>query len=306
VSVTTLSQTVSTIRKQKVLLLFLVPAVVTVLVFNYTPMFGLVMAVQNYKVANGFFGSEFAGFAHFAHFLKDPGFFLALKNTLGINFLSILFGFPAPIILALLLDSIRSRRFKRFTQTITYLPHFISWVIVASLVYRMLDPETGMVNFLINAVGGESIPFMRDPRYFWGILVSTLIWKEIGWNSIIYLAAISGIDPQLYDAAKVDGAGRMRCVRHITLPSIAPTIALMFVLGLGSLVHVSFDAVFNLMNPLVYRSADVIDTYVYRVGIQMTKYSYATAIGLAQSVISVILVVFGFKLAKKFNGYSIV
>lgn len=301
-----LSRTVSTIRKQKVLLLFLVPAVVTVTVFNYTPMFGLVMAVQNYKVANGFFGSEFVGFAHFVRFLKDPAFFLALKNTLGINVLAILFGFPAPIVLALLLDSLRSRWFKRFTQTITYLPHFISWVIVASLVYRMLDPETGMVNFLINAVGGESIPFMREPRYFWGVLVLTLVWKEIGWNSIIYLAAISGIDPQLYDAAKVDGAGRMRCIRHITLPSIAPTIALMFVLGLGSLVHVSFDAVFNLMNPLVYKSADVIDTYVYRVGIQMTKYSYATAIGLAQSVISVVLVVFGFRLAKRFNAYSIV
>jgi putative aldouronate transport system permease protein len=293
------------IISQRTLLLFLVPAIIAVIIFCYIPMFGLLMAFQNYRVRDGFFGSEFVGLQNFAKFMKDPAFFSALRNTLGISFFSILIGFPAPIILALMLDNIRNVKFKRTVQTITYLPHFISWVIVASLVYRMLDADTGVVNRLIAALGGKPIEFLMEARYFWGLLVVTDVWKEIGWNSIIYLAAISGIDPTYYDAAKVDGAGRLQQIWHITLPSIAPTIALLFVLRIGSVLKVSFDAVYNLMNPMVIARADVIDTYVFRMGIRMGQYSYATAIGFVQSILSIILVFIGFRLAKKINNYSI-
>jgi len=269
-------------------------------------MVGLVMSFENYKVQHGFFGSEFVGLANFAKFLKDPEFYRALKNTLGISLLRIIFEFPAPIILAILLDEIKNIKFKRVCQTITYLPHFVSWIIVATMVYRLVDPYSGIINIIIQALGGQPIEFMRESKYFWGILITTSIWKEIGWNSIIYLAAISSINPELYSAAMVDGAGKFRRIIHVTLPGIMPTVALMFVLELGNLVHTNFDAVFNLMNPLVQTSAEVIDTYVFRTGIQMARYSYATAIGLTQSVISVIIVFIGFKLANKINQYTII
>lgn len=298
-------KTWETMKRQKMYYLFLLPAIVAVLVFNYAPMGGLVIAFQNYKVKAGFLGSEFVGLEHFAKFIKDPMFFRAFKNTMIINLFSIIILFPAPIILALMIDNIRSPRFKKASQTLTYLPHFVSWVIVATLVYRMVDPYSGIVNLAITKLGFESISFMRESSYFKPILIITGLWKEIGWSSIIYLAAISGIDPELYNAAMVDGAGKFRRIISITIPCIAPTIALMFILSLGSLAHANFDAVYNLMNSLVAREAEVVDTYVFRTGIQMGRYSYATAIGLSQSVFSIILVVFGFKLAKKYNDYSI-
>lgn len=293
-------------KKQKMYFLFLLPATVMIIVFNYMPMAGLVMAFQNFRVVDGFFGSEFAGLENFKRFLSDPDFYRALKNTIGISGLTILIGFPAPIFLAILIDDVGKTFFKRIFQTISYLPHFVSWVIVATLVYRMLDFDSGIINYVLNALGAEQVAFMRNADYFWAILIFTVIWKSIGWNSIIYLAAISGIDPQLYDAAMVDGAGKIKRIRHITIPGIAPTVALMFVLSLGTLFTVNFDAVFNLMNPMVHAKAEVIDTYLYRTGIQMAKYSYATSIGFMQSTISLIIVVVGFKIAKKINDYSII
>lgn len=263
------------------------------------------MAFQDYKPQNGFFGSTFLGLENFKLFLQDADFYTALKNTLGISLLTLLFGFPAPILLALMIDSVKNIYFKKITQTITYLPHFISWVIVASLVYRMLDTDSGIVNLGLKAFGMNSIAFMRNPESFWAILITTSILKEIGWGSIIYLAAISGIDTELYSAAAVDGANKIQRLLHITLPGIAPTIALMFILNLGSLVTVNFDAVFNLMNAMVLPTADVIDTYVFRTGILLGRFSYSTAIGFSQSVVSFILVFTGLTLSKKFNDYSI-
>lgn len=299
------STTWERMKRQKMFYLFLLPAIITVIVFNYAPMGGLIIAFQDYKVKTGFFGSEFVGFQHFVKFLNDPAFYIALKNTMIINLFTIVLLFPAPVILALMIDNVRSRMFKRTAQTLTYLPHFISWVIVATLVYRMVDPYSGIINIILSRFGIDGIPFMREGEYFKPIFIISGLWKEIGWSSIIYLAAISGIDPELYNAAMVDGAGKFRRIISITIPSIAPTMALMFILSLGGLAHANFDAVYNLMNPLVARNADVIDTYVFRMGIQMGKYSYATAIGLVQSVFSIILVVAGFKLAKKYNDYSI-
>jgi len=294
------------LKKQKMYFLFLLPGMILVFIFSYLPMAGLIMAFQNFKVVDGFFGSEFAGLENFRKFLSDPDFYRALKNTISISGLSILFGFPAPIILAMLIDDVGKTFFRRVFQTISYLPHFVSWVIVASLVYRMLDFESGIINYLLQSFGFESVAFMRNADYFWAILIFTTIWKSVGWNSIIYLAAISGIDSQLYDAAMVDGAGKLKRMRHITIPGIAPTIALMFVLSIGTLFTVNFEAVFNLMNPLVHSKAEVIDTYLYRTGIQMARYSYATSIGFMQSTISLLIVVIGFKIAKKINNYSVI
>ena len=288
-------------KKQRVLFLFLVPALVTLLVFSYTPMMGLIMAFQDYKVSLGFQGSPFVGFKNFEAFLKAPDFYNALKNTLGISVLSIVFGFPAPIILALLIDEVPGRKFKRFCQTITYLPHFVSWVILATLAYRILDIESGIINLIISKIGFQPIAFMREKSLFWPILIIISIWKEIGWNSIIYLATISNIDPGMYDSAKVDGAGRFRRIFYITLPSLAPIFSLMFILNLGTLFRVNFDAVFNLMNPLVMDSAEVIDTFVYRLGIRLGRYSYATAIGFAQSAISFVLVFFAYRYSRILN-----
>ncbi len=291
-------------KKQRILFLFLVPALVTMLIFSYAPMLGLVMAFQNFKVALGFGGSPFVGLENFKAFLTAPDFFNALKNTVGISVISIVFGFPAPIFLAILIDELPGGRFKKISQTVTYLPHFISWVIIATLVYRLLDVESGIVNLIVTQCGFEPVAFMKEKSLFWPILIFVSIWKEIGWNSIIYLATIANIDPGLYDAARVDGAGRLKRIIHITLPSLAPIASLMFILNLGTLFRVSFDAVFNLMNPMVMVSADVIDTFVYRMGIRMGRYSYATAVGLAQSVVTFVLVFFGYRYSKLLNNNS--
>jgi len=295
----------SRIWSQKMLLLFLLPGAAALIVFNYIPMAGILIAFQDYKPQNGFFGSSFVGFQHFRTFMEDPAFHAALRNTLGIGLLSLLFAFPAPILLALMIDSVRSKSFKRITQTITYMPHFLSWVIIAGLVYRMLA-EDGVVNAMIGYFGISPIAFMRSPELYWFIFIVVSILKEVGWGSIIYLAAISSIDPELYNAASIDGANQWRKLLYITLPGIAPAIALMFVLNLGTIVNVGFDAAFNLMNPLVMSTADVVDTYVYRTGILLGRFSYSTAVGLCQSVISFVLFFVGLKIAKKYFNYSII
>jgi len=294
------------IISQRILLLFLLPGAIALIIFNYIPMIGILMAFENYKPQKGFFGSEFIGLQNFIMFFKDADFYTALKNTLGISFFSLLIGFPAPILLALMLDNVNNVHFKKITQTITYLPHFISWVIIASLVYRILDGDTGTINMIIKAFGKEPVEFMRNPDCYWAILITTNVIKEIGWGSIIYLAAISGIDPEQYNAALVDGANRLQRLIHITLPGITMTILLMFILSIGSLVTVNFDAAFNLKNAVVMSSAEVIDTYVFRTGVSMGNFSYATAIGFAQSMISFILVFTALKLSKKFGDYSII
>lgn len=292
------------IRQQKTLIAFLIPGIVLVLLFNYVPMVGLVMAFQNYRANLGWFGSEFVGLAHFREFLSDREFFLALKNTLLISSLLLIFAFPAPILLAICLDNIRNVKFKRITQTITYLPHFVSWVVMAGLVYRILDTDTGVVNYLIRVLGGTPIPFMRTSNYFVPILVVVDVLKEVGWNSIIFLAAITGIDQSLYDAATVDGAGKLGRIWHVTLPSIGPTIGTMLILRVGSMVNVNFDMIFNMRNAMVYNNALVLSTFVYEKGIMWGKFSYATAVGLVQGLVSVLLVFISTRVANRVSGQS--
>ncbi len=297
------------VKKHKYLyILFLTPAVITVILFMYRPMVGIVMAFQDFDIsAGGYLSSPFIGFENFKKFLANPRFYQALKNTLGLSIMSLVIVFPLPIIFALLLNDVRNITSKRVIQTITYLPHFISWVVVATMVYKLLDPNMGIINRLRESMGNESIPFMREPKYFWNITIISSIWKELGWSAIIYITAITGIDPQLYEAAVMDGAGRFRMTRSITLPSIAPTIALMFILKVSTIVSAGglFDAVFNLSNPMVNERSYILEMYSYYEGIMSGKYAYATAITLTQSVVGLILVITANEIYKKLTGKSV-
>ena len=289
--------------------LFLLPAAITVSIFTYRPIIGVVMAFQDFDILKGYFGSTFVGLKHFAAFLENPEFFTALKNTLSINSLMILIGFPLPVIFALILNEVRVISFKRITQTITYLPHFISWVIIAGMFYRMLDVDAGIVNYIMDKwFGMARIPFFRESKYFWAILISVSIWKELGWNSIIYIAALSGIDVEMYEAARIDGAGRFKSLLYITLPGIAPTVGLMFIFSIGTLVNTSggasFDAIFNMRNKMVLNVAEVLDLHTYQQGILLQRMSYAAAIGLTQSLISLGLVFFANFTSRKLSGYG--
>jgi putative aldouronate transport system permease protein len=293
--------------KHRGLYLFVLPALVSVFLFNYRPMAGVVMAFQDFDMGKGYVGSPLVGFKHFARFLANPDFYAALKNTVGLSLLSFVFGFPIPIVFALVLNEVRSKGVKRVSQTISYLPHFISWIIVATMVLKMLDQESGIVNDLLAALGGQRIAFMRESKYFWPILLVTTIWKETGWNSIIYLAALTAIDQEIYEAAMVDGAGRMRRLVHITLPSLAPTIALLLVLNVGSLFNAGghFDAVYNLQNPLVADAANIVEVYAFYEGIVYSRFSYAAAITLTQSLFTLLLVLGTNRVYRRLSGYSV-
>ena len=296
------------IYQYRVQYLFLVPAFVAVIIFAYIPMAGVVMSFMDYDILKGPFYSPWVGLEHFQEFLTDPEFWQSLKNTVGINGLSILFGFPLPIIVAIAIFSIKDGPFKRVTQTISYLPHFVSWVVVGGLVYKLLDENTGAINTLIKACGGDAIAFMRDPGWFWPVIIITCIWKELGWNTIIYLAALSGIDSEQYEAALVDGAKSWQRLIYITIPSILPIVGLMLIMTVGNLINsngsASFDAVYNLRNALTATSSDTLDYYIFSQGIQHNEYSYAAALGLVQGLVSLVLVMSANGISRKTQGYG--
>ena len=290
------------IIRYKNMYLFLLPALLSAIFFSYKPMVGIVMAFQDFDIAKGYMRSPFVGFENFQRFLTNPDFYMALRNTLCLSLLSFVFVFPAPILFALILNEIKWSRFKKVTQTVSYLPHFISWIVAATLIQKLLlDQDMGLVNDIIAAFGGSRIGFMREPMWFWPIVIMGGIWKETGWNSIIYLAALTSIDAELYEAAKVDGAGRFQRLLHVTLPGIAPTIGLLLVLNVGSLINAgaNFDAVYNLQNPLVSSTAYILEMYAYYEGITFARYSYATAITLMQSVVTLLMVLGANKIYKK-------
>ncbi len=294
--------------KYKSLYLFVLPALITVFLFYYRPMIGIIMAFQDFDIGKGYLGSPYIGLENFKKFLTNPDFYLALKNTLCLSVLSFVFSFPAPIVFALILNELKWARFKKITQTVSYLPHFISWIVAATLIQKLiLDQDMGIVNEIIAAAGGERIGFMREPGWFWPIVVIAGIWKETGWNSIIYLAALSSIELELYEAAKVDGAGRMKRLLYITLPGIAPTVGLLLVLNVGSLISAggNFDAVYNLQNPLVSSTAYILELYAYYEGIAFARFSYATAITLTQALVALFMVLGANWAYKRLNnGYS--
>ncbi|MFB0840705.1 ABC transporter permease [Paenibacillus oleatilyticus] len=287
--------------RDKYLYLLLLPGMLFIVVFKYIPMYGLVIAFQEYNILQGVGGSDWVGFYQFEKLFTMLDFTNVFKNTLIISTLKLVWGFPAPIVLALLLNEVKQLVFQRFVQTVVYLPHFISWVIFSGIIIIFLNPVDGLVNQVMGWFGGEPIDFLIEKSYFRSILVATDIYKEVGWGTIIYLAAISGINPQLYEAAIVDGAGRFRQMWNITLPSIRHVIVILFILSLGNILDAGFLQTLLLYNPLVMDVADIIDTYVYRKGIVDASYSLGAAAGVFKSVIALILVAASNQLAKKFG-----
>jgi len=287
------------------LVLMFLPVIICLALFSYAPMYGLVIAFKDFQLLKGISGSEWVGLENFRKLLITPSFHEVFRNTVVISLLRILFGFPAPIILSILLNEIYHNTYKKIVQTISYLPHFLSWVVLGGLFMQVLSPSGGLVNQVITAFGGKPIYFLADPNYFIGMLIATGIWQSAGWGTIIYLAAITSINTELYEAAVVDGATRFKQIIHITLPSIAPTITILFILQMGNIVNAGFDQIYNLYNPAVYKVADIIDTYMYRKGLISMQYSFASAAGLFKNIISFILVFLTNCVVKKFNEYSI-
>ncbi len=282
----------------------LLPGMIFLVIFSIIPMFGIVMAFQNFVPAKGIFGSKFVGLAQFQRLFMLPDFRQILENTLIIALSKIIIGTLLAIVFAVLLNECRNVRYKRFIQTAVYLPHFLSWVILA-VMFSNIFSYTGIINQLITALGGEPVMFMISNTWFRPIVIGTDVWKEFGYNAVIYVAAMTSIDPSLYEAADIDGAGRWKKIMHITLPGILPTIILMGTLSIGNVLNAGFDQVFNMYSPLVYRTGDIIDTYVYREGLVNIQYSFATAVGLFKSIISFALLTTAYKLADKFCGYRI-
>jgi putative aldouronate transport system permease protein len=286
----------SNVWRYRQLMLMLLPTLAYFIVFRYGPITGIVIAFQDFipRVGRGFFQSilesEWVGFDNFTRFIHSMNGVQIVINTILISLYKIIFGFPAPIILAILLNEIRNDKFKKVTQTICYLPHFISWVILAGIIRIMISPDYGILIPVFKALNMDVINFLGEPALFRSLLVTTDIYQSIGWGSIIYLAAISGIDHELYEAAAIDGAGKMKKLLYITLPSISSTIVVMFILRIGKILSAGFDQVFNLYNPAVYQVADIIDTYIYRVGLVQAQFSYTAAIGFFQALIGFSLV----------------
>lgn len=295
----------SVIRKDWDLYFMLVPGLVFLLIFKYTPMYGLLISFQDFSIFRGITDSPWVGLKHFRRLMSSDQFFDVLTNTVLISLYKLIFLFPAPILIAVLLNEIRKMLFKRVVQSVIYLPHFISWVIVSGLFINMLSVNGGIVNTVIEKLGGQPIPFFLDEGVFRSLLVVTEGWKEVGWGTIVYLAAIASIDPQLYEAARMDGANKFQQIRHVTLPGMASTIVLMLILRLGNMLEAGTEQILVMYNPVVYNVADVIGTYVYRVGLGASDYSFSTAVGLFESVVAFVLIVSGNALCKKYLGRSI-
>ena len=284
--------------------LMTVPGLIFVILFSYVPMFGIVMAFQDYIPAKGILESKFAGMENFAYMFSMPESFRIFRNTLCIALGKIVFGTLAAIIFSILLNEIRIKLFKKTVQTIVYLPHFISWVILASVIKNMLNVD-GSVNHILMQMGAESINFLGDNTYFPLMLIFTDVWKEFGYNSIVYLAALTSIDPGLYEAATIDGASWWQRVVHVTLPGILPIIFLMSAMNLSNILNAGFDQVYNLVTPIAYESGDILDTWIYRIGLISRQYSLGTAVGLLKSVVGLILMLGANEMAKRYTDRKI-
>ncbi|RXZ82088.1 sugar ABC transporter permease [Paenibacillaceae bacterium] len=285
--------------------LLLIPGIIFLFLFKYTPMYGIVIAFQDFNIFGGISGSEWVGTAQFKKLLRSDEFLQVLINTLLISVYKITILFPIPIVIALMLNEVRRMFFKRTIQTIIYLPHFLSWVIISGLFINILSPTGGIVNDIIRSLGGQPVSFFTDNNLFRGLVVFTAGWKEIGWNAIVFIAAIAGIEQEQYEAAAIDGAGRIRQMWSISLPGMLPTIVLMFILRIGNLLEAGTEQILTMYNPLVYKSGDVIGTFVYRMGLGQQDYSFSTAVGLFNSAVGFLLIVVGNMLSRKFLNRSI-
>ncbi|WP_211746592.1 sugar ABC transporter permease [Paenibacillus sp. Marseille-Q4541] len=293
----------SQLKRNKWLYVLLAPGLLYFLIFKYAPMWGVVIAFQDYQPFLGIRNSEWVGFDNFTTFFQNPDFFRLLRNTLILALYDLIFFFPAPILVALLLNEISRSWFKRTIQTLVYVPHFVSMVIIASITYVFLTPDGGALYELIAQITGKPVDVLSNPDSFRPLIIIQMLWKEVGWGTIIFLAALAGVDMEQYEAAIVDGAGRMRRIWHITLPAVRSTIIILLILRLGNFMDTGFEQIYLMTNPLNRDVADVFDTYVYQVGITQGAFSYSTAVGLFKSLVGIVLILGANKLAKKF-GHS--
>lgn len=292
-------------NEQKYLFIMILPCLIYYFVFHYMPMYGVIIAFKKFDMVKGIWGSAWVGLDNFVNFFKGPYAFRLIRNTLLLSIYNLIFYFPIPIIFALFLNEIKNKWFKKVVQTVSYLPHFVSVVIVVGILQSLLSPSTGIINRIIVALGGEEINFFMRPEWFRTIYISSSIWQEFGWGSIIYLAALSAVDAGLYEAAHLDGAGRFRCMWHIALPAISPTIITLLILKVGNLLTVGYEKVIMMYNPGIYETADIISSYVYRVGVSQANYSFGTAVGLMNSIVSMILILITNALSKKLTETSL-
>ncbi|MGZ0042027.1 ABC transporter permease [Paenibacillus ottowii] len=288
-------------QKHKLLYLMVLPGLVYFIIFKYFPMGGLVIAFQDYQAFQGITGSPWVGMKHFIRLFTEPTFFMLLRNTLVLFALNIVIFFPLPIILALMLNEVRKMFFKNIIQTIIYIPHFMSWVIIVSISYVFLTVDGGVLNEMIAALGGEKISFLTSPQWLRTVYIGQVIWKELGWSTIIYLSAITVVDTQLYEAAEMDGAGRLRKTWHVTLPAIRPVIITLLILKIGSTLDLGFEHMYLLLNSLNREVAEIFDTYIYTAGLKNGQLSFSTTVGLFKGVVGLILIMFSNRLAKKFG-----
>lgn len=288
---------------QKYLMILLIPSLLYYLIFKYVPMYGLIISFKEYDFMSGIFNSPWVGLKYFKEFLQGPYFWRLLKNTFVISFTNLIFGFPIPIIFAILLNELRNDKIKRLTQTISYLPHFLSTVIIVGLLKQLLSPSSGILNSFISSITGkEPINFFMEKKWFLPMYILSGIWQETGYSAIIYISAMAGIDPALYEAATIDGAGRWRRIWNITMPQILPTISILLIMRLGHLLDLGYEKIILMYNPSIYDVSDVISTYVYRTGVQNANYSFGTAVGLLNSVVSLILIIVSNKLSNRLSG----
>ncbi|WP_425320442.1 ABC transporter permease [Paenibacillus campinasensis] len=293
------------IRRNWQLYVLFAPVLLYFIVFHYVPMYGVQIAFRDFIATKGILDSPWVGLKHFERFFDSYYFWRILRNTLGIGLYELAVGFPIPIILALMINEVRNSKFRRMVQTVTYAPHFLSTVVMVGMIMMFLSPVSGLVNQVIAAFGGEPISFMTEPSWFKSIYVWSGVWQGMGWSSIIYLAALAGIDPQLHEAAKVDGASWLRRIWHINLPGIMPTIVILLILNIGSILGVGFEKVFLMQNSLNMEASDVISTNVYRSGILGAQYSYSAAVGLFNSVVNFILLISVNRIARKVSSSSL-
>ena len=292
-------------RKELPFHIMLLPAVVITVIFKYIPFAGITMAFEDYTPLKGLFDQTWVGLDNYRYLFSLPGFGSVIWNTVFIAVMKMVGNLIFPVLIALLLNEIREKHYKKTVQTVLYLPHFISWAALAGIFIDILSPSGGIVNQLIQALGFKPVFFLGDSAVFPYTMAVTDIWKELGWGTIVYLAAITGIDPTYYEAARIDGAGKFKQVLYVTIPGILPMILLMMVLSVGNVLQAGFEQVFNLYSPQVYSTGDIIDTYVYRIGVIEAKFDLATAVGLFKSAISFVLIMVGYKLADKLAGYKV-
>ena len=293
------------LKRDRYLHLLVLPAVVSVFIFSYVPMYGIQIAFKEYSFSRGIWDSPWVGFENFYSFFESIYFWRLIRNTVLLSFLSLVFSFPVPIIFSLLLNEVRNQPFKNTIQTISYFPHFISIVIVAGMMHTLLSPETGTINQLIELLGGKPIAFMQSSAWFRPLYIISGIWQGFGWNSIIYLSALTGVSPELYEAAEIDGAGRFRKIWSISLPAIIPTVVIMLILAIGGLMNVGYEKIILMYNPGIYEVSDVISTYVYRKSIQGGEFSFGTAVGLFNNVVNFIIIFIANKISRTVSEISL-